>query len=326
MLNKMPKVELHCHLDGSMNLEVTKELLKEFGENYTDAELKDMLQAPEDCPSLAEYLTRFDLPIRLLQTKEGLRKAAKAVALDAAKENVKYIEVRFAPTFSTKEGLSIREIMESVQKGLLEAEEEGDIKTGILVCAMRHLDMETNLKMLHEAAEFFGVGLAGCDLAGDEAGFPTKNFAPFFQEAKRLGIPYTIHSGECGSIENIRMAMELGANRLGHGIAMARDLDLILECANRGIGVELCPSSNLQTKAVAGFAEYPLRSFMAAGVPVSINTDNRIVSGTTSVREWTRITEYFALTEEEMKKIYQNSVELSFATDDVKHELWKKWQ
>lgn len=325
MLKKIPKIELHCHLDGSMNLDVTKTLLNELGESYTDAELTDMLQAPEDCPSLAEYLTRFDLPVRLLQTKKGLQKAAKAVAVDAARENVKYMEVRFAPTFSTKEGLSIREIMESVQKGLLEAEAEEDIKTGILVCGMRHLDMETNLQMLREAAEFFGAGLAGCDLAGDEAGFPTKNFAAFFQEAKRLGIPYTIHSGECGSIENIRVAMELGASRLGHGIAMARDLDLILECANRGIGVELCPSSNLQTKAVAGFSEYPLRSFMAAGVPVSINTDNRIVSGTTSTREWTRVTEHFAITEEEMKTIYRQSVELSFASDDIKHALLKKW-
>lgn len=324
-LYEMPKIELHCHLDGSMNLEVTKELLAEMGESYTDEQLTDMLQAPEDCPSLADYLTRFDLPIRLIQTKEGLRKSAKAVALDAASENVKYIEVRFAPTFSTNEGLSIREIIESVQKGLMEAEAQSDIKTGIIVCGMRHLDAETNLKMLREAAELYGCGVVACDLAGDEKAFPTKLFVDFFEEAKRLGIPFTIHSGETGSVENIRVAMELGAKRLGHGIAMGCDLDLIRECARNNVGVELCPSSNLQTKAVTSFVEYPLRSFMAAGVPISINTDNRIVSGTTNTREWQRVVEYFAITEQEIAKIYRDSVEMSFATDSIKHELLKKW-
>ena len=117
--------------------------------------------------------------------------------------------------------------------------------------------------------------------------------------------------------------MDLGAKRLGHGIAMGRDLDLIQECAKRRIGVELCPSSNLQTKAVTSFAEYPLRSFMAAGVPVSINTDNRIVSGTTNTREWQRVVEHFQITDEEIVKIYKDSVEMSFATDDVKHALLK---
>ena len=143
----------------------------------------------------------------------------------------------------------------------------------------------------------------------------------FFETAKKLGIPFTIHSGECGSTENIRVALELGAKRLGHGIAMGRDLDLIRECAKRRVGVELCPSSNLQTKAVTDFSEYPLRSFLAAGIPISINTDNRTVSGTTNSREWKRMIEYFALTEEEIRKIYRDSVEMSFASEDVKHRL-----
>lgn len=326
MFKNMSKIELHCHLDGSMNLDVTKELLSNLGEYYSDAELTNLLQAPEDCPSLAEYLTRFDLPIRLIQTKEGLFKSAKAVALDAAAENVKYIEVRFAPTFSTNEGLSIREVIESVQAGLLSAEAESDIKTGIIVCGMRHLDMDTNLKMLKEAAELYGAGVVACDLAGDEKAFPTKNFVEFFEAAGKMGIPFTIHSGECGSTENIRVALELGAKRLGHGIAMGRDLDLIRECARRKIGVELCPSSNLQTKAVTDFSEYPLRAFMAAGVPISINTDNRIVSGTTNTREFERIMSYFEITEDELAQIYRDSVEMSFATDDVKHALLKKYK
>jgi len=322
---EMPKIELHCHMDGSMNFDVTRELLQDLGETYTREQLKNLLEAPEDCQSLAEYLTRFDLPIRCIQTKDGLFKSAKAVALDAAKENVKYIEVRFAPTFSTNEGLKVRDIIESVQAGLLEAEAEADVKTGIIVCGMRHLPMETNLAMLKEARELYGAGVVACDIAGDEKAFPNSDYKEFFDLAKKLDMPYTIHSGECGNAENIRTAMQFGAKRVGHGIAMGRDLDLIRECARYGLGVEMCPTSNLQTKAITSFDDYPIRSFIAAGVPVSINTDNRTVSGTNSTKEFTRIVERFELTEDELAKIYRDSVEMSFATDEIKHVLLQKW-
>jgi len=184
--------------------------------------------------------------------------------------------------------------------------------------------MDTNLSMLKQAAEAYKAGVVGCDLAGDEKAFPTRNYIEFFELAKKIGIPFTIHSGECGSTENIRVALDLGAKRLGHGIAMGRDLDLIKACASRRIGVELCPSSNLQTKAVPALDEYPLRTFIAAGVPVSINTDNRTVSGTTNTRELERVIKHFCLTEEELAKIYRDSVEMSFASEAIKHELLKK--
>ena len=324
-IKTMPKIELHCHLDGSMNLKATRKLLMDRGETYSLEQLQELLEAPQDCESLAEYLKRFELPIRCIQTKEGLKQSAKGVALDAAAEQVKYLEVRFAPSFSTAEGLSICEILESVQQGLKEAEQEADIKTGIIVCGMRNLDMDTNLNMLKESANLFGVGVVACDLAGDEKAYPTKDFAEFFQTAKKLGIPFTIHSGECGSTENIKVALELGAKRLGHGIAMGRDLDLMRACARQRVGVELCPTSNLQTKALTDFRDYPIRSFMAAGVPISINTDNRTVSGTTSTREFEKVIGQFDLTKEELRNIYIESVEMSFATDEIKQELLKKW-
>ena len=154
---------------------------------------------------------------------------------------------------------------------------------------MRNLDMDTNMHMLKEAVNLYDKNRNGsvvaCDLAGDEKAYPTKQFIEFFTLAKKLGIPYTIHSGECGSKENIKVALELGAKRLGHGIAMAKDLALIQECAKRNVGVELCPTSNLQTKALTDFRDYPIRTFMAANVPISINTDNRTVSSTTSTKE-----------------------------------------
>ena len=323
--HNMPKIELHCHLDGSLSPKLVQRLLKEQGEDRTLEELEGKLTAPMDCKSLAEYLERFDLPLRCLQTKEGLYAAAEELALAAAKEQVKYIEVRFAPSFSTQQGLSVREILESVRDGLKSTEQKADIRTGILVCTMRNLDRETNLSMLKEAREFLGDSVVGCDLAGDEKAYPTADFAELFTAAKEYGMPFTIHSGECGSAQNVRDAVELGAGRIGHGIAMKGNSELMELCAKKKIGVELCPTSNLQTKAVTDMAEYPFLEFYEAGIPLSVNTDNRTVSDTTCTDEYMRLVEAGVFKEAMCEKIYMASLHSAFCGDDVKQLLWKKW-
>lgn len=248
--HNMPKIELHCHLDGSVSLPLIQKLMQQEGKEPLGLEeLREKLVAPMDCSSLAEYLEKFELPLGCLQTKEGLSAAAQDLALSAAKEQVKYLEVRFAPAFSMEQGLSVREILESVRDGLKKAEEKADILTGMIVCTMRNLETEKNIAMLKEAREFLGNGVVACDLAGDEKAYPTAAFADVFATAKKYGMPYTIHAGECGSREEIRTAIELGTSRIGHGIAMSGDEELKKEVAEKKIGVELCPTSNLQTKA-----------------------------------------------------------------------------
>lgn len=321
----MPKIELHCHLDGSLSPGIVQKLLKQKNEEYGPYDLKEKLMAPADCGSLSEYLKSFALPLKCLQTKEGLFAAAKDLALSAAKEHVVYLEVRFAPSFSTEEGLSVTEIIESVNDGLKSAEREADIHASVLVCAMRHLDLETNLSMLKQARELLGNGVAGCDLAGDEKAYPTADFKELFAFAKKYEMPVTIHSGECGSTENIRAAVEFGARRIGHGIAMSKDKKLTALCAEKKIGVELCPTSNLQTKAVADFSDYPFGEFYKAGIPLSINTDNRTVSNTTLTDEFMRLSDAGMLKEKMCEKIYMDSIACSFCSDDVKQILWKKW-
>lgn len=321
----MPKIELHCHLDGSMPLDTTRQLLEQLGERYEKEALEELLKAPKDCGSLAEYLTRFDLPLRCLQTREGLFTAAKELALSAAKEQVKYLEVRFAPSFSTGQGLSIHDIIESVNRGLKSAEEKADIMTGIIVCGMRHLDMETNLSMLKEARELFGEGVVGCDLAGDEKAFPTSSFEEFFAAAKKYGMPFTIHSGECQSVLNIQTAIDFGAKRIGHGIAMQGQKDVIQLCKEKGIGVELCPTSNYQTKALEKGAVYPLQEFYDAGLMLSVNTDNRMVSGTTCTDEYMLLNEMGMMNERMTERIYMDSVKMSFASDEIKHKLLQSY-
>lgn len=320
-IKKLPKIELHCHLDGSLGLGLTRRLLQVRGEEHSEEELRRLLQAPTDCGSLSEYLRCFDLPNEVLQTREELKAAAFDLAERASQENVRYIECRFAPTFSTAEGLSVQQVLEAVAKGLAEARERYGIESGIIVCGMRGLSEDANLSMLHDAMELYGSGVAACDLAGDEKAYPAAGFSYFFERAQRYGIPFTIHAGECGSRENIRASIEMGARRIGHGIAMLGDIRLQKLCADRHVGVELCPTSNIQTGAVDNFSRYPFREFYEAGVPLSINTDNRTVSGTDMTTEIKLIADSFALTEEEYCRIYKESVEYSFAGDDSKEKL-----
>lgn len=177
--------------------------------------------------------------------------------------------------------------------------------------------------MLKGCREFLGEGVCAADLAGDEAAWPMEKFAELFKEAKKLEYPYTIHAGECGRAENILGAVELGATRVGHGIAMGGRRDIMDVCRRHRTGIEMCPVSNLQTHAVDSWEQYPIREFLEEGLLVTLNTDNRTVSGTTLSREMEEVQKHCGITLEELYRIECNAVEVAFADDSVKHELWK---
>lgn len=320
----LPKIELHCHLDGGMDMDLVAEYLESKGEKVSREELTNRLQVQPDCTSLAEYLMRFDLPCQVLQTKENLRRQAYCLAKADALEGVTYLETRFAPNFHKNEGLNLDEILDAVALGLSDAKKEFGIESGILVCAMRHMSLEDNLAVLKAAREHLGSGVVGFDIAGDEASFPMEMFEDLFHEAKRLEIPFTIHAGECGRAQNVRGAIELGTARVGHGIAMDGHADLVKLCADKHVGVELCPTSNLQTHALESLNDYPIRRYLEAGIPVSVNTDNRTVSGISLSHEYEVLDDIFHFTDEDLRRIYTDSVDVAFATDDVKHALLKR--
>jgi adenosine deaminase len=323
-LLKLPKIDLHCHLDGSMSLELVSSLLEEQGISLQHNQLQKELQVEENCPNLLEYLQKFDLPLSCIQTEKGLKLATLDLLKNAALENVKYLEVRFAPMSSMEKGLNCSQVIESVLWGIKEGEAQSGIKASVIVCAMRHYSLEMNLNMLRCAREYLGEGICALDLAGDEFAFPTREYKQLFALAKRLDMPFTIHSGECGSVSNVREAIELGAKRLGHGIALKKDNYLISECREKRIGIEMCPTSNFQTKAVQSREEYPLRQFLGEGLLATINTDNRTVSNTTVTKEFLSLWENTGLEEESIIKLLHNSVDISFASDQVKHELLKE--
>ena len=319
----MIRVELHCHLDGSLNLDFVDEMLRKQGFIYDKEELKKKLEVRPDCTSLTEYLEKFDLPLRCLQTKEGLKRAAYELVRDVWGEGVRYIEVRFAPMLSTEQGLTSGEVIESVVEGLQEAEAEFDVFASAIVCAMRHHSLEQNLQMLESARPFMGKGVCALDLAGDESAFPTALFRKLFVKAKEWGIPFTIHSGECGSVDNVREAIELGAKRLGHGIALEKSEELRKLCKEKRIGIEMCPTSNLQTKAVNSLEEYPLQQFLNEGLLVSIHTDNRTVSGTTLEQEEKLVKERLQISDEMWIQCTKNAIQTAFTSEKIKEQLRK---
>lgn len=325
----MKRVELHCHLDGSLNVDFVDAMLRKQGINIERKELEEKLKVKPDCTSLTEYLEKFDLLLQCLQTKEGLEQAAYELVMDAAKDDVAYIEVRFAPMLSTEKGLTCTEVIDSVVHGLKKGERESGTYAYAIVCAMRHHSLEQNLDMLKAAKPFVGKGVCALDLAGDESAFPTRLFRELFIQAKEWQIPFTIHSGECGSVDNIREAIELGARRLGHGIALEKSPELRLLCKEKGIGIEMCPTSNLQTKAVEGLDSYPLKQFLEEGLLVSVHTDNRTVSGTTMEQEEKLVKERLQISEEMWLQCTRNAIQTAFASEEIKQKLmeellWKR--
>lgn len=317
---KYPLIDLHCHLDGSLPLSIVQELL---GRTVRIEEL----QIAKDCRSLSEYLEKFKIPLQCLQTTMGLEKAAYSFIGEAAKDGINYIEVRFAPMSSVHDSLSCKQVIESVVAGCKRGKEAFGVSSNVIVCAMRHHSEEQNLQMIHCAKEFYGAGgVCALDLAGDEATYPMRRFREIFTLAKRMELPFTIHAGECGSADNIREAIVCGAKRIGHGIAMSKSTEIEELCAKNKIGVEMCPSSNLQTKAIDDILHYPLKEFMNQGILATINTDNRTVSNTTIHKEIELVRKYCGLSEKDIGILMKNAIEVSFANDDEKERINKLMQ
>lgn len=312
-IRSLPKIDLHCHLDGSMTVESMQKIL---GREIDLGEVT----AGDTCKNLAEYLDKFAIPIQCIQTAEGLETAAREFLLRTAQENTRYVEVRFAPLLSVSDDLGCRQVVEAVLKGLSEAREKCGTDYNVIVCAMRHHPKEDSLAMMKVCREFLGEGVCAADLAGDEAAFPMEDYMDLFAQAKKLEIPFTIHAGECGRAENVAKAVECGAARVGHGIALAGNRTIQKLCADKKTGIEMCPTSNLQTRA-ATKENYPLREFMEAGLRVTLNTDNRTVSNTDMTREMCFVQEQYGITTEELKKFYLHAVDAAFAEDAVKQRL-----
>ena len=316
-IKQMPKTELHLHLDGSVGIETAKKL-----SGKSEEEIRKLMVAPDKCEDLVDYLTKFDFPISLMQSKENLRDISKQLVDGLASENVMYAEIRFAPMFHTKEGLSYSEIVESVLDGL---NQNSNVKTNLILCLMRGMSDEENVKTLKIAQEYLGKGVCAIDLAGDEGHHPVEEYAQYFRKAKELGIPYTIHSGEAGPASEVRRSIEFGATRIGHGIHSIEDENVTDFVRNEKVLLEVCPTSNVQTNATSDFSSHPIKKLYDLGIMVSVNTDNSTVSDISLTEEYEKLEKEFGFTIDDFEKMNLYALDRAFVTPEERENLKKEY-
>ena len=316
-IRNMKKVELHLHLDGSVSIDTAASLLEK-----NRAEVEKEMVANDKCLNLTEYLTKFDLPISIMQTRENLVKIASDLVDYLEGENVIYAEVRFAPIFHIKEGLKLNEVVEAVLEGLKSNEK---VKTNLILCMMRGMDYDTNLSIINLASEYLGKGVCAIDLAGDECKYPLDEYVSLFEIANIKGIPFTIHAGEAGSAIEVRKAIEIGTTRIGHGVHAVED-DYVLDLLKkRNVLLEVCPTSNVQTDVCKFYNEHPIRELYKKGVKVCVNTDNKTVSKVSISDEYVKLYQNFDFTIDDFKLMNKNALKSSFLKDEEKQELLKEF-
>ncbi len=318
-------IDLHLHFDGSLLPRTILELAKEQGIQLPSKEpdeLKLFLCAPQDCGSLNEYLEKFDLPLLVLQTEEAIRRGMYTLASSLKEQGMLYGEIRFAPQLHVRKGLTQNRVVKAAVLGMQEALAGSFFQANLILCCMRGADNRgANLETVRTAASFLGRGAAAIDLAGAEALYPTGDFGEIFAYARALGVPFTIHAGEADGPESIRAALDFGAARIGHGVRAREDRELLELLKERSIPLEMCPTSNVQTKAVRSFGEHPVLDYLRAGLFVTVNTDNMTVSDTTIEGEYQRLSRELGMTEEEHRQLLYNAADAAFLTAEGRGRL-----
>jgi adenosine deaminase len=289
LVQALPKTDLHCHLDGSLRLATILDLAEQQGVRLpadTPEGLAAAIHQGQVCRSLEDYLTAFDVTLAVLQTEEALRRVAHELALDCAAENVRYLEVRYSPVLHTRDGLKPTAIVDAVLDGLRRAKRETGIRSHVIICGIRHMDPATSVRLAELAVAYKGKGVVGFDLAGAEEGNPPNHHREALQLILDNNVNLTIHAGEAYGPESIAQAVHVcGAHRIGHGVRLRENGDLLNYVNDHRIPLEMCISSNLQTGSVAGLAAHPLKFYFDFGLRVSVSTDNRLITDTTCTRE-----------------------------------------
>jgi adenosine deaminase len=346
-LRSLPKVSLHDHLDGAVRPSTIIELADAIGLELPASKpgaLGKWFATKSDSGSLVEYLKTFDLTTAVMQTREGLTRIAREFVQDLAKDGVIYGEVRWAPEQHLTGGLTLEQTVEAVQQGIEEGEDAADraghsIRVGQLLSALRHTDRSRDIAEL--AVAFRGRGVVGFDIAGPEDGFPASDHRAAFDHLAENFFPVTVHAGEASGIASIRSALLDGrALRLGHGVRIAEDLQVITQegdevqvqfgdlarwVRDREIPLELSPSSNLQTGAIAAWgntlADHPFDLLYQLGFAVTVNVDNRTMSATSLTRELSLLVETFEYDLDDLETFQFNAAAAAFLPVEEREEL-----
>ena len=319
-IEALPKVELHRHLEGCISAELLLQIAREYEVNLPTRkleELRPLIQVEGNAGSLKAFLDKFYWLGKAFPTLEAVERVAYYVCRDCARDNIRYVEIRFSPLFMSLEiHHSWEELLHSVLKGTRRAEKEFDIETGLIVGISRSNPLDQALRVVDVACEYSGLGVVGVDLFGDEAAYPPELFSPAFRVAREGGLNVTVHAGEGGGETNIRSAIhELGAQRIGHGIKIVNGKRLMEWVRDKGIPLEISLTSNVKTGTVPSLREHPLRRLYDYGIKVSLNTDDPAICDTTLSREYQLAMEYQGFTFSEIKGLVLSALEQSFLPD-----------
>ena len=323
-LRQLPKTDLHVHLDGSVRPETLIELADAQGVElpHTEPEALADYMHVQDARDLVDYLSRFDITLSVMQDADSLERIAYELAEDAAAEGVRYMEVRFSPALNIQGGLSMEEAVQAPLAGLRRAEEDYDIRTGIIICGIRNMSPETSMDLANLTVAFKNNGVVAFDLAGAEYNYPAKKHKEAFYRVGNANVAATIHAGEAFGPESIHQALHYNnANRIGHGTRLFEDPDLMQYVTDFRIPLEICLTSNVQTRAVPELSEHPVRLYYDEGIVVTLNTDNRLMSATSVTEEFWRAHQHLDFTWKELAEVAVYGFESAFLPYQEKRQL-----
>lgn len=324
-IQKLPKTDLHVHLDGSLRLETVLDLARKQNVKLPTEDPDDLFRliyAGEVCNSLDDYLKAFDITLSVMQTEESLVRTAYELAEDAWNEGVRYFEVRYAPMLHTREGLRLATVVEAVLRGLRMAQRKYGICYGLILCGIRSMSTESSLRMAELCVAFKNRGVVGFDLAGSEVNNPAALHQKSFQLILNNNINCTAHAGEAYGPDSIAQAIhKCGAHRIGHGTRLIENGDLLNYVNDHRIPLEVCPSSNIQTKAAATWEAHPIDFFVDYGLRVTVNTDNRLITNTTVSNELWLCHKHYGWSLEQIKEVLVAGFKSAFISYREKAEL-----
>ena len=324
LLQRLPKTDLHVHLDCSPRPETLIDLARQQGKPLPrpDAESLRQYMLVSDARDLVDYLARFDITLSVMQDADALERIAYELAADAAAENVQYMEVRYCPALHTRKRLSLSDAVDAPLAGLRRAEAEFGIRTGVIICGLRNMSPQTSEALAELTVDYKGRGVVAFDLAGAEENFPAKHHKEAFYRVINANIAATIHAGEAYGPESIHQALHYcNANRIGHGTRLFEDPELMQYANDFRIPLEICLTSNVQTRAVKSYAEHPVRLYYDEGLVVSLNTDNRLMSGVSVTDEYWYAHDHLAFTWDELCEVALMGFQSAFLPHQEKMAL-----
>ena len=311
----LPRAELHVHLDGSLRPATLIELADEAGVRIPARQPAPLARhmRVDDARNLDDYLQRFELTVALLQTEAALERVAREMVVDAARDGVRYLEVRYCPALSRARGLTLDRILAAQWRGLTRGQQEHGVVARIICCTLRHLDPRVSVEIAEAAVRHRDAGVVGFDIAGGEAGHRAAPHSRAFEIAARGGLGVTVHAGEAAGPDSIAEAIfECRADRIGHGTRLFEDPALMAYVRDREIPIEINLTSNLQTRVVARAADHPLRRFLDQGLTVVLCADNWLMSDVTLSGEYALAQGALGLTGEEVRRIARNGFTSAF--------------